>query len=240
MKALIPAHQALPICLDSIAAITFDAAGTLIEPYPSVGEVYAEELALLGYPLDSNLLETRFRASFKALKTNRPGAVLDRVSWREIVSGTLDGLTPAETFDSQFDALWNSFAQAKRWRILPGAEAALQKLQARGLRLFVLSNNDARLHGVIDGLGLAGYFEQVFVSEQFGVEKPNPEIFHRVREVIGAPTDAILHVGDSPAEDIEGALNAGWRAALVGPKASVAEFPTAIIRAANIEELFAE
>lgn len=224
--------------LDGIQAITFDAAGTLITPHPSVGEVYVEELANLGYALDPSLLEERFRAAFKALKQANPDAVLDRSSWRIIVAGTLEGLTPKDSFEAQFDALWNAFARPERWRVLPGVEAALAHLVARNVRLFVLSNNDDRLIGIIDGLGLGRYFERVFVSADLGVEKPHRRIFEQVRAIIGAAPDALLHVGDSMVEDLQGALRAGWRAALVGPKAKTGNCPSGAHYSQRLDALF--
>jgi len=223
--------------LDDVQAITFDAAGTLIEPHPSVGEVYAEELAKLGYTLEPETLENRFRASFKALKRDQPKAVLDREGWRKIVAGTLRELTPEGDFDRQFEALWNAFALPERWRVLPRVEPTLASLHPR-LPLYVLSNNDSRLRGILDGLGLGQHFEDVFISAELGVEKPDPAIFRLAQERIGAAAGAILHVGDSPMEDAHGALNAGWQAALVGPKAGTTAAVPIIRRAANISELF--
>ncbi|WP_269537865.1 HAD-IA family hydrolase [Cerasicoccus fimbriatus] len=220
--------------LDGIQAITFDAAGTLIVPHPSVGEVYAEVLGGLGYPLDPDLLEQNFRASFKALKQNKPDAVLDRESWCTIVAGTLNGLTPSDQFDTHFEALWNAFAMPDRWRVLPGVSETLQDLKQRGFRMFVLSNNDSRLRGILNGLGLAQYFEAIFVSAELGVEKPSPEIFRRIEAEVGVSSAHLLHVGDSLKEDAQGAIGAGWQAALVGPKAAASD----LAGAANIAELF--
>lgn len=226
--------------LDGIQAITFDAAGTLMAPHPSVGEVYAEVLAGLGYEVAPETLEQQFRVSFKTLKRDQPEAVLDREGWRTIVNGALNGLTPDDDFDRQFDALWNAFAEPHRWRLLPGVADTLASLHQRGLRLFVLSNNDSRLHGILDGLGAGQYFEGVFVSAELGAEKPSRKIFQLAQERIGAPSETILHVGDSPVEDIQGALEAGWRAALIGPKAGTTAVIPILSRAANLAELFAE
>jgi len=197
-------------------AITFDAVGTLIVPHPSVGEVYAEVLAELGVTASAADLEKRFRESFRSLKTEAPNAVLNRDRWRQIVLRTIDGLGPAERFDELFDALWNAFADPRRWRTLPGVEASLAKLQSRRYRLFVLSNNDERLPGILDGLGIGTFFEAVFVSAELGAEKPSREIFRRVEVRTGLRSDQILHAGDSLAEDVAGAINAGWQSALIG------------------------
>lgn len=226
--------------LDGIQAITFDAAGTLIAPHPSVGEVYAEVLASLGYPVSPDTLEYRFRHAFQALKRDHPDAVLDRAGWRIIVSAALRDLTPEDDFDRQFDALWDAFAQPERWRLLPGVDSTLAKLNQRGMRLFVLSNNDSRLHGILEGLGVGAFFEAVFVSAELGAEKPSRKIFQLAQARIGAPAGAILHVGDSPVEDVKGALEAGWRAALVGPKAGTTAAIPIITRAPGIAELFAD
>lgn len=225
--------------LDGIQAITFDAAGTLIVPYPSVGEVYAEVLADLGYAYSPETLEQRFRQSFQAFKRDQPDALLDRKGWRTIVTNALQGLTPANDIDRQFDALWNAFALPERWRLLPEVVPTLATLEKRGYRLFVLSNNDSRLHGILDGLGLGPYVEAVFVSAELGFEKPSLKIFQLAQIQMGVPPRAILHVGDSPVEDVQGALQAGWQAALVGTQAdSTAVNLPALHRAATLDELF--
>ncbi|GHB94730.1 HAD-IA family hydrolase [Cerasicoccus arenae] len=224
--------------LDGVQAITFDAAGTLMVPHPSVGEVYAEVLAAMGYSVDPSLLEQRFRASFKAQKSTTPEAVLDRASWRKIVAGTLKDLTPSADFETQFDALWHTFAEPNRWRVLPGVESTLASLQRRGFRLFVLSNNDSRLRRILVGLGLDQFFEAIFISAELGVEKPSPRIFQLVEANIGVPAASILHVGDSPLEDIEGAQNAGWCTALVGSKTKMPNRPTHLNCPVTISSLF--
>ncbi len=224
--------------LDGIQAITFDAADTLIAPYPSVGEVYAKELAKLGYDLSPKVLENNFRNAFRQLKREQPDAFLNRDGWRTIVTNTLQGLTRSDDFDRQFEALWNAFAQPDRWRVMPGVEETLKCLRADGLRLFVLSNNDARLHGILDGLGIGQYFEAVLISTELGAEKPSAHIFEVAQSRIQAEPATILHVGDSPVEDVQGALHAGWRAALIGPRAETSAAMTIFNRASNIRELF--
>jgi putative hydrolase of the HAD superfamily len=48
-----------------------------------------------------------------------------------------------------------------------------------------------------------------------GVAKPDRAIFSHALELAGAGPEEALHVGDSPVEDVEGALAAGLRAVLV-------------------------
>jgi len=208
----------VPFDPQKIQAVTFDAAGTLIAPHPSVGEAYADVLGELGVTADPEQLESRFRDAFRGLKQANPQAVLDRRRWREIVARTLENLAPEERLDTIFEALWEEFAQARRWRVLDHAPEALAALKARGLRLFVLSNNDERLPGILDGLGLGPCFEAIFFSAELSAEKPSLLAFRAAEARIGVSNRALLHVGDSPAEDLGGALNAGWQAALIGSR----------------------
>ena len=51
-------------------------------------------------------------------------------------------------------------------------------------RLAVISNFDKRLRRVLEDLGIAGRFERIFISSEIGCEKPDPEIFRRVLDVM--------------------------------------------------------
>ena len=58
--------------------------------------------------------------------------------------------------------------------------------------------------------GLKELFEDCFISDQIGVEKPNVEFFDHVKAAIGDVTETeILIVGDSLTSDIKGGNNAG-------------------------------
>jgi putative hydrolase of the HAD superfamily len=221
-----------------IQAITFDAMGTLIVPHPSVGTIYSEVLRAFGYRMSPESIESNFSQAFTKFKTNHPDALLNRDGWRIIVANALQSTVSTKDFQEVFDTLWNEFAKPERWSILPGVEATLQTLQKINVRLFVLSNNDERLHTVFSGLSIGGFFEEIFASSELGAEKPSPRIFKIVQEKIGIAGEHILHVGDSPKEDIQGAQDAGWHAALVGPQAQPLESTDEFQQAAGIRELF--
>jgi len=57
--------------------------------------------------------------------------------------------------------------------------------------------------------GLEGMFRFVVFSQDYGVEKPNPEIFWIAVEKAGCSKTQLLHVGDSLTDDIMGAMNTG-------------------------------
>lgn len=63
----------------------------------------------------------------------------------------------------------------------------------------------------LDRLGIAGYFAGVVSADQVGHEKPAPEFFAHLAEVLGKKPESIVFVGDNPRTDIVGACQAGLR-----------------------------
>ncbi|MCF0230434.1 MAG: YjjG family noncanonical pyrimidine nucleotidase, partial [Parasporobacterium sp.] len=67
--------------------------------------------------------------------------------------------------------------------------------------------------------GLDRLFDDVFLSEQLGVEKPASEFFEKVFEKTGdLNKDQVIIVGDSLTSDMRGGNNAGIRTCWYNPK----------------------
>ena len=64
-------------------------------------------------------------------------------------------------------------------------------------------------HTKLNGSGLGPYFETLTVSEEVGVKKPNPEIFHYALHKANATAEESIVVGDEMSVDIDGARAAG-------------------------------
>ena len=58
---------------------------------------------------------------------------------------------------------------------------------------------------------LLPFFDQVVTSENVGVKKPDPRIFHYALEVAGASSHESMMIGDNFEADILGAKNVGMR-----------------------------
>ena len=205
---------------DPIHAVTFDVGGTLIEPWPSVGHVYAEVAANRGI---ANLTPEELQRRFVTAFHRRARPLHSAEDWAEIVDETFAGLVtelPSKTF---FPELYERFAQAAAWRIYPDVEPTLGALAGRGLKLGVISNWDDRLRPLLSALGLADSFETIIVSCEAGASKPATAIFQKAAEQLGVPPHTILHVGDSFAMDVEGARTAGLKAVQIERKAPPAQ-----------------
>ena len=101
---------------------------------------------------------------------------------------------------------------------LPGAKEALDALRGR-YRMFLLSNGNAKVQdGRLSSAGILPYFENVFISERVGADKPSREFFDRcTARIPGYAPEKALMVGDSLTSDILGGINAGIRTCWVNP-----------------------
>lgn len=88
---------------------------------------------------------------------------------------------------------------------------ALSMLRQAGVRVIVAGNQTSRAAELLRGLDLPA--DLVVTSGEWGVAKPQPEFFERVLEVAQADPDAIVYVGDHPANDVFPAKAAGLRVA---------------------------
>jgi HAD superfamily hydrolase (TIGR01509 family) len=120
--------------------------------------------------------------------------------------------------DAAVDDLVADHALYNLWSsVPPGVPGALDRLRAAGFRLVVVSNANGSVRAVLEDLGLASRIDHVIDSGRFGVEKPDPRIFHEALRVAGARAESTVHVGDYYEIDVVGARAAGLRAVLLDP-----------------------
>ncbi len=195
--------------VDHIQAVTFDVSGTLLYPYPSVGEIYADISKKHGIQLNSKHIEQPLTDAYKRRReTRRP--TISQESEKEWWSSQ-----DTAQFDAFFSELWAAFAEASSWRLYDGVVPVLQELKARGYKLGILSNWDNRLMSILEGFDLIDYFDAFSISANVGFEKPDQRIFVAAEKALGISGSACLHVGDSEYFDHAGASNAGWSSLLI-------------------------
>lgn len=204
-----------------LKAVFFDAAGTLFRVRGSVGVAYATIAAGHGVVADAEHIEQRFRAAFRGMPPlcfpGIPDAELSQHEqswWKDVVAAAFADVRFRD-FEAFFIDLFAHFAQADSWELFPDTQPVLSALQARGVRLGVVSNFDGRLPMICNGLGIGSYFETIVMSGRAGCAKPDPRIFAIALGRIGVSAADALHVGDSESADIAGAQAAGLRAILI-------------------------
>lgn len=110
-----------------------------------------------------------------------------------------------EEWEARYRSYLNEGAQ-----MIEDAEEICQWLRSR-YRLFIVSNGVAQTQKKrLRASGLDRYFEQVFVSEEAGAQKPSKEFFSYVEDHIsGFDKQRALIVGDSYSSDILGGQQYG-------------------------------
>ena len=224
---------------EGIRGVVLDAVGTLIEPRPSVSEVYALAGRGQGVELDVAEVKRRFRDHFATDEIDEQRGplatdeVTERRRWRRIVSGCLPEIPDP---DRAFAELWEHFANPSSWVVFADVGPAVLGLRGAGFRLCVASNFDGRLHRVMAGFPeFDGWAEPLVISSEVGYRKPHEEFYRAACRLLDLPAGEVLCVGDDLRNDVEGPRSAGLRAVRVdrGPIRG-AEGPTSLLDLAKI------
>src|SRR4051794_29588060 len=185
--------------------VLLDALGTLVYLEPPWVHLAAE----LGVEPDGQL-ERAFRAEMSYYRDHsdegRDPDSLAALRGRcaEVLSGELGR---AVSVDEMMGAI--------RFRAFPDAAAALAELRGLGMRLVCVSNWDFSLPDVLDRCGLGAGLDGVVTSAAVGASKPDPRIFQAAFELAGCESGEAIHVGDTRAEDVDGARAAGIAVLLI-------------------------
>lgn len=107
---------------------------------------------------------------------------------------------------------------------LPGAEETVKGVLFGKYRMFLASNGTASVqHGRMTSADLYPYFEEAFVSQEIGFNKPSKAYFEACfARIDGFDREKCLMVGDSLTSDILGGINAGIKTCWVNPHGETA------------------
>jgi HAD superfamily hydrolase (TIGR01549 family) len=118
------------------------------------------------------------------------------------------GIDDWQDREAQVQAAYGGFRSAD---LYPDALPALAALRAGGFRVAVVGNQPARRRGELLALGVE--VDVLAMSEELGVEKPDPAFFTRVLALCGdAEPSHLAYVGDRVDNDVAPAAAAGLRA----------------------------
>lgn len=205
---------------DTRAVVLLDLDDTILDF--GIAEHHALEKALGGLGLDnSDAVIKRY-------------SEINKAHWEMLERGEL---TRAQVLLGRFEVLLNELGRADENSVLAaelrdtyernlsqghwfveGAEQMLDELKDK-YRLFLCSNGTAVVQeGRLRSSGIAPFFEEIFVSEKLGYNKPAKEYFDRCFSAIpGLDKSRCIIVGDSLSSDIQGGINAGIRTCWFNP-----------------------
>jgi HAD superfamily hydrolase (TIGR01662 family) len=199
---------------DTLRAVLFDVDFTLARPGPELGpEGYVRAGARHGLRLDAARYEEARDAALLDLRRHPELEHDDEIWFRfteRIVRGMGGDAESAYACAVEITRGWERHENFELYDDVPDALAALRKA---GLRIGLVSNSArdvrefARHHGLEVDAGISSFHH--------GRTKPHASIFRAVLDLLGVePAEAVM-VGDTIADDIEGAQAAGMRAILL-------------------------
>lgn len=203
--------------------VFFDCAQTLIEVRWKIGEFAVETAEHLGIALKRGASD-RYAALFGSLLPDfhRANQTKDKAVVRKFwidldrVFLSAEGVSEdraEELVDAADERLFSK--DSRVFQPFADVIPCLTRLKEKGIAMGVISNWDMSLHRVIETFGLSSFFDVVLASLEEGTEKPHPRLFQLALEKTGFKASEALHVGDDALDDLQGARDAGLRAALV-------------------------
>ena len=88
---------------------------------------------------------------------------------------------------------------------------------------------------------LEKYTDEILISGDIGIQKPNPEPFNVMSQRLGIPAQELIYVGDHPINDVDGSRNAGYTPVWVKTTGywSFDDVPRAAYEVETVEEIAA-
>ncbi len=118
--------------------------------------------------------------------------------------------------------------------LFPGALEVIHALRERGCKLGIVTNGFAATHNEkVDRVGLRPHVDALFLADEMGMVKPDPEIFRHACRTLGSEPARTAMVGDRYDRDIVGAGSVGLFTVLIDihaiPLPDGAQPPDAIV-----------
>lgn len=96
--------------------------------------------------------------------------------------------------------------------VCDGVKELLEYLKGKIL-IGVLTNGFTEVqYRKIKTNGLDRFIQRMVISDEIGIQKPDPRLFRYAELATGAVPENSVMVGDNPKNDIIGALDSGWKA----------------------------
>jgi putative hydrolase of the HAD superfamily len=197
-----------------LKAVLFDVDFTLARPGPELGpEGYVRAGERHGLQLDASRYEAARDAALVDLRRH-PELEHDDEIWFRFTERIVRGM--GGEADSAYDCaveITRGWERHENFDLYDDVLPTVDALRASGLRIGLVSNSArdvrefARHHGLDVDAGISSFHH--------GRTKPHASIFRAVLDLLEVETEEAVMVGDTMADDIEGALAIGMRAILL-------------------------
>ena len=196
-----------------IEAVVFDVDFTLAKPGPDLGpDGYRRLGRRFGLDLDPSRYDDARRAAIATLKRH-PELDHDEEIWVLFTERIIRGMGgEGDTYAAAVE-MEGRWAQSVHFELYDDAPPVLDLLHDRGLLIGLLSNSSRDLNEFVAHHHV--WADAVLTSQNHGKTKPHESIFRAMLGLLDVdPSEAVM-VGDTIADDVEGALAVGMQAVLL-------------------------
>ena len=198
----------------TVEAVLFDVDFTIAKPGPLLGpEGYRDAGRRFGLELDPERYAQARAAALLDLQ-HHPELDHDEEVWIRFTEDIVRGMGGEGAHcRAVAEAITDGWLHSENFELYEDSLPALATLRRHGLCIGLVSNTSRDLDAFVRHFGLD--VDAWISSGTHGKVKPSPTIFRAVLELLEiAPADAVM-VGDSFADDVEGARALGMRALLL-------------------------
>lgn len=194
--------------MNDIKLICFDLDDTLwpcMRTIHRAEDIYYQWLQQFKPAITEKYTATEIREKRRELRERTPSLAHDMSKLRihslyELADEFNDG---SDWVMEAFDAFYQARQQVSFFEDVAPVLERLNPLY----RIAAVTNGNADIYTT----ELAGFFDVAVSAAEAGIMKPDPAIFELLQQKTGVAAGSILHVGDHPCDDIEGASRAGIR-----------------------------
>jgi putative hydrolase of the HAD superfamily len=200
--------------MSMVEAVLFDVDFTIAKPGPLLGpEGYRAAGERFGLELDPEKYAQARAAAVEDLQ-HHPELDHDEEIWVRFTEDIIRGMGGnGADVRAVAEAITEGWLHSENFELYEDALPVLADLRARGLKIGLVSNTSRDLDAFIRHFKLD--VDAWVASGTHGKVKPSPSIFRAVLELLQVAPEAAVMVGDSPADDVEGAQAIGMRAFLI-------------------------
>jgi putative hydrolase of the HAD superfamily len=180
----------------AVEVVFFDIGGVMYDD-----TVYARALDRGLRELGATFTDEEFADVYAQARAEQAGSFRDRLARRFLGTG------------ADVDALER--VAARHWSYPPGSlfpdVVPCLEVLARDYRLGIVANQPSAVRVALVRDGVAGFFELWNVSEDVGLEKPDPRLYAGAVAAAGVPAERTAMIGDRLDRDVRPARSAGMR-----------------------------